>query len=210
MSASLQRHALGTQPLDEVEQDDRVGDHDADQHQEADQGADADRPAGEEQRREGADRRQREAEQDDERGDQRVEREHHHHVDQQDGDGHRREQAAEGLVLLLGHAGQANVDTGWDRAVGRQLVDLVADRCRDRARVRARDLGRDLRRGRAVDARDAALDVDLLRRSATWLSGTRRTVPTSVLPRLSTEVVTAGSVRTMSAAAPSSVEGQRC
>ncbi len=38
------RLAARPQPLDEVEQDDRVGDHDPDQHQEADEGADADRP----------------------------------------------------------------------------------------------------------------------------------------------------------------------
>ena len=95
-----------SQPLDEVEQDDRVGDHDADEHQEADERADADRAAGQEQRREGADGRQRQAEQDDERGDQRVEGQDHHHVDEQDGDAHRGEQAAERLVLLLADAGQ--------------------------------------------------------------------------------------------------------
>ena len=44
------------QPLDEVEQDDRVGDHDPDEHQEPDEGADADRLAGQVERREGADR----------------------------------------------------------------------------------------------------------------------------------------------------------
>ena len=69
---------------------------------------------GDVQRGERADRRERQAEQDDERGDERVEREDHHHVDQQDRDAHRGEQATERLVLLLGDAGERDVDAGRD------------------------------------------------------------------------------------------------
>ena len=89
---------LALQLLHEVEQHDGVGDHDADQHQEADHGADAQWVAGDEQRRDGADERQRQAEQDDERRDERAQGQHHHDVDHQDGDAHREEQRAEGLV----------------------------------------------------------------------------------------------------------------
>ena len=98
------RVAVGPQLLDEVEQHDRVGHDDADEHQEADERAESDRPVRDEQRREGTDGRERQAEQDDERRDQRVEGEHHHQVDEQDRDAHRGEQPAEGLVLLRGHA----------------------------------------------------------------------------------------------------------
>ena len=67
----------------------------------------ADRPAGDEQRREGTDRRERQAEQDDERRHQRVEGEHHHEVDEQDRDAHGGEEAAERLALLRRDAGEA-------------------------------------------------------------------------------------------------------
>ena len=78
------------------------------------------------ERREGADRGQREAEQDDERRDQRVEGQHHHHVDEEDGDAHRDEEVAERLVLLLGDAGQLDVDAGRDLAGCHEAVDLRA------------------------------------------------------------------------------------
>ena len=79
-------------------------------------------PAGQEQRREGADRRERQAEQDDERRDQRVEREDHHQVDEQDRDAHRGEQAAERLVLLLRDARQLDGHAGRDLASGLERV----------------------------------------------------------------------------------------
>ena len=41
---------------------------------------------------------------------ERVEGQHHHHVDEQDGDAHRGEQPAERLGLLLGDAGEPDVD----------------------------------------------------------------------------------------------------
>ena len=137
----------------------------------------ADRPAGEVQRRERADRRERQAEQDDERRDERVEGQDHHHVDQQDGHAHRGEQAAEGLVLLLGDAGELDVDAGRDAAVGLERVDRRLDGLRHGARVVARDLGRDRRGGRPVDPGDRALDVDLLD-GRDVPSGTLATVPT--------------------------------
>jgi len=66
---------------------------------------------------ESADRRQRQAEQDDERGDQGVEREHHRHVHDQDRHRHREVQAAERLVHLLGDAGEGDRDAGRDGPV---------------------------------------------------------------------------------------------
>ena len=121
-----------------------------------------DRPVGQVQRRERADRGERQAEQDDERRDERVERQHHRQVDDQHGDRHRREQAAERLVLLLGHAGERHLDAVRDRAVGHERVDLEGDRLRHRAGVLRRDLGGDLGGRSLVDPGDAALDVDLL------------------------------------------------
>ena len=71
--------------------------------------------------------RERQAEQDDERGDERVEGQDHHHVDEQDGDAHRGEQPAERLVLLLGDAGQRRPSTPAGIApVGLERVDLLA------------------------------------------------------------------------------------
>ena len=142
MSASPQRHALGPQPLDEVEQHDRVRDHDADEHQEADERADPDRPAGQQQRREGADGGQRQAEQDDERRDQRAEGEHEHQVDEDDGDAHGGEQAAERLRLLLAHAADGDRDARRQLAGGLERVELGVDRRGDAAGVLADDLGR--------------------------------------------------------------------
>ncbi len=118
--------------LDEVQQDDRVGHDDADQHQEPDQGADADGSLGQEEGREGADRRQRQAEHDDERVDQRVEDQHHHDVDEQDRDGHRDEEAAEGLGHLLGDAAELG---GY---AGKLAVGLRACRSPSGSRSRLR------------------------------------------------------------------------
>ena len=56
------------------------------------------------------DDRERQAEQDDERRDERAEREHHHDVDDEDREAHREEQRAEGLVLLGGRAREGHVD----------------------------------------------------------------------------------------------------
>ena len=77
--------------------------------------------------REGADGGQRQGEQDDERRDERVEREHHHHVDEQDGDAHRGEQAAEGLALLLADAGQLGGRAGRERACRLEAVEVGLD-----------------------------------------------------------------------------------
>ena len=156
--------ALGTQPLDEVEQHDRVGDHDPDEHQEADEGADADGPARDVQRREGADRRERQGEQDDERGDERVEGQDHHQVDEQDRDAHRGEQAAERLGLLrLTPASSTVAPAGMAPAAARASISAWTA-TRHGARVVAGDLGRDGRRRALVDPGDAALDVGLLDR----------------------------------------------
>ena len=158
----VRRHALASQPFDEVEQHDRVGHHDPDQHQEPDQRADADGPSGQVQRREGADRREREREQDDERRDERVEGQDHREVDEQDRDGHRGEQAPERLVLLLRDAREPDVDVRRDLAGGDEAVDLLLDGDADRTRVVVGDVGADRRGGRAVDARDRSLGVGLL------------------------------------------------
>jgi hypothetical protein len=82
-------------------------------------------PAGEERRRGRADGREWQAEQDDERGDERVERQHHRHVDDEDRDAHRDEQAAEGLALLLADPGEPQVHRGGDRAVAEEVREAV-------------------------------------------------------------------------------------
>ena len=108
------------------------------------------------------DGRQRQREQDDERRHQRVEGQHHHHVDEQDGDAHRGEQAAERLALLLADAGQLGGRAGREGAGGLERVELGLDGLGDGARVVAGDLGGDRRRRPLVDPGDAALDLDLL------------------------------------------------
>ena len=102
---------------------------------------------GQVQRRERADRRQGQGEQDDEWRDERVEGQHHHHVDEQDGDAHRCEEAAERLGLLLGHAGELGRRAGRERAGGRQGVEVVLDGLGHGAGVVTGDLGRDRCRG---------------------------------------------------------------
>ena len=149
--------ALVPQLLHEVQQHDGVGDHDADEHQEPDEGADADGLARDEQRREGADGRERQAEQDDQRVDQRPEQEHHHEVDEQDGHAHRQEQAAERLALLLRGARQLDGHARGDGATGLELGDPGGDGLVHGTLVVGDEVAADGRRWRAIHPRHGTL-----------------------------------------------------
>ena len=63
------------------------------------------------QGREGADGRQRQAEEDDEGRDERAEGQHHHDVDHEDGEAHGEEERVEGLVHLGGGTGEGRDST---------------------------------------------------------------------------------------------------
>ena len=150
--------ALVAQLFHEVQQHDGVGDHDADEHQEPDEGADADRLARDEQRREGADGRQRQAEQDDQRVDQRPEQEHHHEVDEQDrprpsrGTGCRTPRSA----AARRRPARPSRRPGWRRSPRAPSI-CGRDRLGHGALVVGHDVAADGRRGRAVDAGHRAL-----------------------------------------------------
>ena len=96
--------------LHTIEQHDGVRHHDADQHQEPNECRNADWTIRDQECREGTNHGERQAEHDDKWINQRVEDQHHGQVHKQDCDGHRREEAAERLVLLLRHAGEPYVD----------------------------------------------------------------------------------------------------
>jgi len=80
-------------------------------------------PAHRHHRRDGADERQGQAEQDDEGRHERAQGQHHDDVDGQDGHAHREEQAPEGLVHLRCGTRERDRHVLGDGTVGAELID---------------------------------------------------------------------------------------
>ena len=129
---------------------------------------------------------------------ERVERQDHREVDEQDRDGHRGEQAAERLVLLLGDTREPDVDVRRDLA-GRRRASSISSGPRLTAPVST------LAMSALIDAAGEpsmrVIDPWAFACStvAIWPSGTLTTVPTGT-SGASTDVTWSGSRRTTIAA----------
>ena len=148
-TASTDAVALGAVLVDQVDQHDRVGDHDADEHQHADHRRDAHRGAGGEQQADRAGRRERDRDQQDQRLHQGAEGRDQQHEDDRDRRQHREAERGERLVLVLRRRRRFDaVAPSGSFSASSFLVSVGADR----AGVVAGRLRGDRRGARAVDA----------------------------------------------------------
>ncbi|SIJ64095.1 Uncharacterised protein [Mycobacteroides abscessus subsp. abscessus] len=124
----LEAHAVVAQLVDEVDEDDRVRHHDADEHEQADERGDAQRNARGEEKEHGTGRGEGDRHEQDERLDEAAERRDHDEEDEDDRHEHRPSELGEGLGLF--GAGTADVETHPGRQIHRrrQLLGGRVDR----------------------------------------------------------------------------------
>ena len=119
-------HAAAAVLVNEIDQNDRVGHHNAREHEQADERGNAQRRTRHEHREERADCRERDGHQEDKRLAQALKDPHQHHVDEENGGRHREAELVEHIVQLLGRTRFSGGGSRWQIRGIHDLCHVIA------------------------------------------------------------------------------------